>query len=246
MEKMNNKTILLTGASGGLGKAILSYFADHDYKWILQANTRAEQLKDWIKNNIPNLKFELIATGLENEEAVKNLFNKGETAMGPVQVLINNAGINLSAPAHKMTLSDWNQVLYTNLSLPFLLSKYAVESMRKLGTGRIIHISSVVGFTSVQGTAAYAASKAGLAGLTKAQAIDFLKFNITVNSIAPGYMDAGMIEQVPIMVLDQIKQKIPGKELGNPSNIASAIEWLMQDSAAYTTGQTLHINGGLY
>ncbi len=243
---MNKKTILLTGASGGLGKAILQYFAKDAHRWILQAHKRSDELKDWISENTPQLDYCIISTALETEEEVHSLFLQGEAQMGPVQVLINNAGINLSAPAHRLELTDWQKVIHTNLTIPFLTSQYAVASMRNFDYGRIIHIASVVGFTSVQGTAAYAASKAGLAGLTKAQAIDFQKFNITVNSIAPGYMQAGMIEQVPELVLEQIKQKIPGKSLGNPENIAAAIEWLMQESTSYTTGQTIHINGGLY
>ena len=246
MEANTSPTLLLTGASGGLGKSILEYFADKNYQWILQANHNAAGLNEWIAIHCPQLKHCIVQTPLENPEHVAKLFEEGEAQMGKVWALINNAGINISAPAHKMTLEDWHRVLNINLTFPFLLSQRAVESMRVIGSGRIIHISSVVGHTSVMGTAAYAASKAGLTGLCKAQAADFQKFKITSNCIAPGYMQAGMIAQVPEMVLESIKDKIPGKQLGNPKNIASAIEWLLQEHADYTTGQSLHINGGLY
>ncbi len=241
---MKEKIVLITGASGGLGKEMIPVLLEKGYTLALQADSRAEELKKHIadKNWTNCAVFE---SALEDELSCMKLLERIETEMGKISYLVNNAGINRSASSHKLAASDWNAVINLNLTIPFLLSKLLAKQMIENGFGRIVHISSVVGKIPVGGTAAYAASKAGLMGLARAQSADWAKHGITVNCIAPGYLDKGMIEQVPEKMIEQLKETIPAKTLGEAKGLAVMIAYLFSEDAAYVNGQTIGINGGL-
>lgn len=241
---MKEKIVLITGASGGLGKAMIPILIEKGFTLALQADSRAVELKAFLADNgLTNCA--VFESSLDDELACMKLVDRVEAELGKISFLVNNAGINRTASSHKLAASDWNAVLNLNLTIPFLLSKIVSKQMIEDGFGRIVHISSVVGTIPVAGTAAYAASKAGLMGLARAQSADWAKYGITVNCIAPGYLDKGMIEQVPEKMIEQLKEKIPARTLGDAKGLASMIAYLFSDEAAYVNGQTIGMNGGL-
>lgn len=242
--KMEKRVVLITGASGGLGKAIIPVLHEKGYFLALQADTRTEDLRSYIDQlNLNNCTVYQIR--LSDERSCNELVQNVLKDHGSISYLLNNAGINRSASAHKLSVDNWNDVIQLNLTIPFMLSQLVSLGMIETGFGRIVHISSVVGKIPVAGTAAYAASKAGLMGLARAQAADWAKFGITVNCVAPGYLDKGMIEQVPERMLDQLKESIPARKLGDAAGLGSLVAYLFSDEANYVNGQTIGMNGGL-
>ncbi|GCD77594.1 beta-ketoacyl-ACP reductase [Thermaurantimonas aggregans] len=234
------KNLLLTGASGGIGRAIIPVLAEAGYKLYLQANRQAEALMEFIDEK--KIDAVVVRLSLRTADDVRALRKK---IADPIHVLVANAGISRSAPAHKMKERDWQETLDVNLSVPFYLAQSFFSDMRAAGFGRVIFVSSVVGSTMVRGTAAYAASKAGLMGLARALAADWAAFGITANCIAPGYMDAGMIEQIPENILPYFRDKSVQGRLGPADEIGYAIAYLASEKSSFVTGQTLHINGGI-
>lgn len=231
------KTILIMGSSGGLGQAMAKYFSERDFNLALHYNQN--ETKGDFKNG---KKYQADIT---NEKEVKNLIEKVIEDFGQLHAVINNAGISKSEITWKTEAENWNNTLAVNLSGPFYVAKYALPYMRQNNFGRLIFISSIVAQTGFVGTSAYAASKAGLLGLTKSIAKEVANKNITVNAIAPGYFNAGMINDVSDDLQENLKQQIPTGKLGAPIEIAALIEHLISDNASYITGQTLSINGGL-
>ena len=166
--------------------------------------------------------------------------------MGSVEVLVNNAGIPYSGLSWKQSLESWQEIFSVNTTAAWMLSKHCIPQMRTYEKGRIIYISSVVAHRPLAGTSAYAASKAALEGLTRAQAVELAHFNITVNCIAPGYFDAGMIHSVDEPQQEKIINATPASRLGRADELAAATLYLCSEEASFTTGQIIHINGGLY
>lgn len=235
---MDKKVVLLTGASGGLGSELAKLFASK-VQLILQYNSRPI---DWSTSE----DVLCVKADLTKETDVQSLVEQGVAKFGRIDVLINNAGVSESAVSWKTEFESWKRTMAVNLDAPFLMTKYVIPHMRAKQTGRIINISSVVATSGVVGTSAYAASKAGLLGLTKTLSKELAGFGITVNALALGYFDRGMIEDVPENQLEQLKKEVPMKRLGSPKEIYKTIEWLMTDEGGYVTGQTVHLNGGLY
>ena len=235
---MEKKVILLTGASGALGTKIAQYFESQGHFLVLQYNQHP------ILNANPNVLP--IACDLTNPDALKSLVEKSMERFGRIDVLINNAGISKSNVAWKTTAEEWQQTIDVNLNAPFFLTQAVIPSMRTLSFGRIINITSVVAQTGFIGTSAYSASKAGLIGLTKTLSKELAKFKITVNALALGYFNTGMIDDVPQEVQDQLLKQVPMNALGNPETLAKTIEFLLTDEAEFITGQTINLNGGLY
>ena len=235
---MEKKVIVLTGASGALGKHIAKYLENQGHFLVLQYNHNS------IKNSNPNVLT--VACDLTNTESLKSLVDKTMERFGRIDVLINNAGISKSNISWKTTAEEWNQTMAINLNAPFFLSQAVIPSMRSNSFGRIINITSVVAQTGFAGTSAYAASKAGLIGLTKTLSKELAKFQISVNAIALGYFNAGMIDDVPVEVQNELLKQVPMNTLGNPEILAKTIEFLISDEAGFVTGQTLNLNGGMY
>lgn len=236
---MEKKVILITGASGGMGS--------HFTNWFKQQNVNLALHYFEAKNTMEaSDSIAYFQADLTNEVEVNRMIEAVISRFGRIDVLINNAGISKSAMSWKTTLEDWNATLAVNLTAPFLVSKACVPAMRHAKVGRIINITSVVGQAGQIGTAAYAASKAGLIGLTKTMAKELATNNITVNALALGYFSTGMIADVPQEQQNQIIESIPLKKLGDPAAVCKTVEWLISDEAGYVTGQVIELNGGLH
>ena len=241
------KTVLLTGASGGLGKYIALALGNAGYAIALHYHTGkaaitklARQLEE------AGISHEIYAADVTSETEVQAMVAKVEKDHGSIGVLINNAGISIDGMVHKMSLEHWNKSIAVNLTGPFLCIKHVFPQMKKNGFGRIINMSSVVAFNGVAGTSAYASSKAGLSGLTKTVSKEGAPFNITMNSLALGYFDAGMLNQVSADMQAKILGSIPAGKFGHPDAITNCILHLCEDDSSYLTGQTIHINGGMF
>ena len=235
---MEKKVILITGATGGLGSAMVKHFEKQDVRLAL--HTFQQEPFDvscehaWFK------------AGLRDENQVKNLISSILANFGKVDVLINNAGISKNGMSWKLTSVDFNEVMAVNLTAPFLLCQGLIPGMRANNFGRIINVSSVVAQTGVPGTVAYAASKAGILGLTKTVAKELANHSITCNALALGYFDQGMISEVSPEMQQQIISQIPKNRLGGVETILTTIDWLLKDESDYVTGQTISLNGGLF
>jgi len=246
MFQLTGQTALITGASGGIGGAIARAFHAQGAT-IAISGTREDALQA--------LATELKATGsnpihvipcnLSDSNAVEALFPKAEELMGKVDILVNNAGITRDGLAIRMNDEDWAQVLDVNLTSSFRLCRAALKAMMKRRNGRIINISSVVGVTGNSGQANYATTKAGLIGLSKSLAQEVASRGITVNCIAPGFITSSMTGVLPDTVKEKILASVPQGRMGSPEEIAAGAVYLASTEAAYVTGQTLHINGGM-
>jgi len=232
------KTILIIGSSGGLGKELTNYFAERGYRLALH----------YFKNE-PDCKFgdyKKYKADITDESQVEKMIAEVLLDFNKIDAVINNAGVSKSELSWKVQTENWDQSIAVNLSGPFFIAKHILPHMRLNNYGRIIFMSSIVAQTGFVGTSAYAASKAGLIGLTKTMAKEVAQKGITVNTIAPGYFNAGMINDVNTELQEELKKQIPVGELGKPSEIAALIEYLISDQATYITGQTIGINGGLF
>lgn len=233
------KVILITGASGGMGNAISDHFINDGVKLALHYNTNSPMLPE--SEHVAHFQADLT-----KESEIESLVLKVIDHFGRIDVLINNAGVSQSAISWKMDTSIWNETMAVNLDAPFLLSKGVIPYMREQKFGRIINISSVVAQTGFIGTAAYAASKAGIIGLTKTLAKELVGSGITVNALALGYFNVGMIEDVPDDLREEVIASVPAKKLGDPITVYKTIQYLLEDASGFVTGQTINLNGGLY
>ncbi len=232
------KTILIIGSSGGLGQYLSRYFAEKGYNLALH-----------YFNNKPSEEFDNsrhYKADITIEKDIERMIAEVIADFGVIDAVINNAGISKNGMSWKTSHDDWNDSLAVNLTGPFLITKHVLPYMRNENKGRIIFMSSVVAETGFIGTSAYAASKAGLLGLTKTLAKEVANKGITVNSIALGYFNAGMINDVPMEMQEELKKQIPVGELGNPQELGALIDYIISDKTTYLTGQTINLNGGLY
>jgi NAD(P)-dependent dehydrogenase (short-subunit alcohol dehydrogenase family) len=244
---MRKKTALLIGASGGLGIHLTKGLAEAGYNLALHYNSSADkisQTSDAIRAF--DIKHNEYKADITNEIETEKMFADVKSDFGGVDVLINNAGISINAMCWKMKKEDWNKVLAVNLTGPFLCTKHALPFMKENNWGRVIYISSVVSQIGVAGTSAYAATKAGLAGLCKTVSKEVIKNGITANVVSLGYFEAGLLYQIPEEIRNQIKESIPMKEFGSPKEVIECILYLCSDNSSYITGQTINLNGGLY
>lgn len=235
---MAKKTILIIGSSGGLGSSILSSFDETKYNLALH----------YFSNPFPiqSENYKSYKADITQESEVEKLIRDVVNDFGSVDIVLNNAGVTISEMSWKTNLSNWDKTIAINLTGPFLVTKHVLPHMRKNGFGRIIFMSSIVAQTGFVGASAYAASKAGLFGLAKTISKEVANKGVTANSIALGYFNAGMIEDVPQDMQDQLKQAIPVSSLGKPEELAELIQYIISEKASYLTGQTINLNGGLY
>lgn len=241
------KITVVTGGSRGIGRAIclrLAAMGSLVYVNYVSRSAAAEETTALIRQ--AGGKAEILSFDVADVTAVQDAFKKVISEAGSVDILINNAGITRDGLMARMKETDWDAVLDTNLKGAFLCAKAASREMMKKKWGRIVNISSVSGFSGNPGQVNYSAAKAGLIGLTKAMAREYASRNITVNSVAPGYIETEMTAQLSDDVQEQIKKEIPLASLGKPEDVAGAVAYLVSDDGRYVTGQTLHVNGGLY
>ena len=243
MFDLTGKVALVTGASGGIGGAIAKALHGQGATVIL-SGTRQGAL-DAVKAELGSRAFTVIAN-LSDTASVEALPKAAEEAAGAsIDILVNNAGITKDNLFMRMKDEEWDQVLAVNLTAAFRLSRAVLRGMMKNRWGRIIQITSVVGATGNPGQGNYAAAKAGLVGMTKSLASEVASRNITVNAIAPGFIQTAMTEVLTDAQKEMIAQRIPAGRMGIPTEIAAAAVYLASEEAAYVTGQTVHVNGGM-
>jgi acetoacetyl-CoA reductase len=236
------RVAVVTGGTRGIGAAISEAFHKAGYKVAAtyQGNDKAAE-EFSAKTGIATFKFD-VGDFASCQEGIAKI----QTSLGPIDVLINNAGITRDAFLHKMTAQQWRDVIATNLDSVFNMSRLVVEGMRERNFGRIVNISSINGQTGQIGQTNYSAAKAGIIGFTKALALEVANKGVTVNAVAPGYIDTDMVRAVPPEVLEKIVAKIPVKRLGKAEEIASMVLFLSADEAGFTTGATFTLNGAQY
>lgn len=244
----NNKVLLVTGGMGDIATAIIQeVIEDYGIVVALDINDIAHS-KEWLKKFKTNGKHKIIYRQMDvtNFDECHVVISELIKEYARIDALINNAGITRDAVFHKMTLSQWNEVLRVNLDGMFNVTRNAVEIMREQQFGRIINISSVNGQKGQFSQANYAASKAGVYGFTKSLAQELISKNVTVNSISPGYVNTHLMEDIRPDILENIINLIPAKRLAEPSEVAWAVRFLLNERSQYITGANLNINGGLY
>jgi len=243
MFDLTGKTALVTGASGGIGGAIAKALHGQGAKVVL-SGTRAQALEA-VRAELGANAF-IATANLSDIASVEALPNAAEDAAGSgIDILVNNAGITKDNLFLRMKDEEWDQVIAVNLTAAFRLSRSVLRGMMKKRWGRIIQISSVVGATGNPGQANYAAAKAGLVGMTKSLAAEVASRNITVNAVAPGFIQTAMTDGLTEQQKEMIRQRIPAGRMGCPAEIAAAVAYLASEEAAYVTGETIHINGGM-
>ena len=216
MINFKNKKILITGASGGIGQELVKKFV--------------------------SLGGSVIGSGTKIEKFVDDVFLE----LGGLDILINNAGINVDNLSLRMKEEEWKKVIDVNLTSTFLLTKHAIKKMLKNKFGRVVNITSVVGHTGNLGQSNYAASKAGVIGMSKSLAIEYAKKNITINCVSPGFIISDMTTNIAEKVKIHLISRIPMGKLGTGEDVSNCVAFLSSDQASYVTGETLHVNGGMY
>lgn len=243
---MSNRTALITGASRGIGRACALALADAGVRVALAARnqTQLEELAAEIRAQ--GHEAFPVAMDLSSADSVKEAIGKVAKEFGRIDILVNNAGITKDNLALRMKKEDWDLVIATNLTGAFLAIQSVLQGMMRERWGRIINISSVVGETGNAGQANYVASKAGLIGLTKALAQEMGSRNITINAVAPGFIETDMTHSLSEELKEKMLANIPLKRMGRVEEVAAAVKFLAGDDAAYITGHVLDVNGGIY
>ncbi|MFN3921119.1 MAG: 3-oxoacyl-[acyl-carrier-protein] reductase [Caldimicrobium sp.] len=244
---LEGKRALITGASRGIGRAIAFEFAKAGAEVIINYRSSKDSAEE-LAREIEKMgrSVYLAPFDVSNAKEVKEALKELEERIGVIHILVNNAGITRDGLLLRMKEEDWEAVLRTNLFSAFYVTQAVLPMMLKARWGRIINISSVVAFTGNPGQTNYASAKAGLIGFTKALALEVAGRNITVNAIAPGYIETDMTEKLPEKVKDAFLQEIPLKRAGLPEEVAYLALFLASEQASYITGSVFHINGGLY
>ena len=242
MFDLNEKVVLVTGASRGIGKAIASQLKALGATVIGTATSEqgAERISEYLGEGCGQV------LNVTDDASINTLFDTIKTNFGGVDILVNNAGITRDNLFMRMKDEEWDDIMDTNLSSVFKISKAVMRPMMKKRNGRIINIGSVVGTMGNAGQVNYATAKAGLIGFTKSLAREVASRGITVNTVAPGFIDTDMTQTLTDEQKEGIFSQVPANRLGKPEEIASAVAFLASDAAAYITGETLHVNGGIY
>ena len=234
------RVAIVTGGTRGIGRAICEKLQDAGFTVIANYagnDAAAEQLK--ADTGIQSYKWDV-----GDHEACLDGCARVAAEVGPIDVVVNNAGITRDGTLHKMSYDDWHEVMRINLGGCFSMAKACFPGMRERGWGRIVNIGSINGQAGQYGQVNYAAAKSGIHGFTKALAQEGAKFGVTVNAIAPGYIDTDMVAAVPEPVLEKIVAKIPVGRLGQANEIARGVAFLCSENASFVTGSTMSINGG--
>ncbi len=246
-DMLKGKVALVTGASRGIGKAIALGLAENGAAVAVNyssSESSALEVAEIIRKN--GGKAEIFKARVNEEAEVEEMFSAVEKKLGPVDILVNNAGITKDNLLMRMKTEEWDMVIDVNLKGVFLCTRRAVKGMMKNRYGKIINISSVVGFSGNAGQFNYSATKAGVIGMTKSAALECASRGIRVNAVAPGFIETDMTASISDDMKAAYMEKIPLKSLGKPEDIANAVIYLASPLSDYMTGQTLHLNGGMY
>jgi 3-oxoacyl-[acyl-carrier protein] reductase len=242
MINFKNKKVLITGATGGIGSALVKKFLSLD-AIVLATGTNDEKLNK-LKSDFPNintLRFD-ISDHSKIEEFIENVSSQ----LTGLDILINNAGITKDNLSLRMKNDEWQKVIDINLSSTFYLCKYGIKKMLKNKYGRVVNITSIVGHTGNLGQTNYAASKAGIVAMSKSLAIEYAKKNITVNCVSPGFIQSNMTDKIAEDIKVALTSRIPMSRLGTGDDVSNTVAFLSSDTASYITGETIHVNGGMY
>ena len=242
MINFKGKKILITGATGGIGNALVKKFLSLEGT-VLATGTNTEKL-DALKKEFPNinvLKFD-ISQHSKIEEFIENVSSQ----LVGLDILVNNAGITMDNLSLRMKDEEWNKVIDINLSSTFYLCKHAIKKMLKNKYGRIVNITSIVGHTGNLGQSNYSASKAGMVAMSKSLAIEYAKKNITINCVSPGFIQSNMTDKIVESIKAVLTSRIPMSKLGTGEDVSNTVAFLSSDAASYITGETIHVNGGMY
>lgn len=242
MFQLSGKTALITGASGGIGSAIAKNLSQQGAHVVLHGTRagRLEELASEIGSNVS-----VVTANLSDRGAVGGLVAEAAKATGAIDILVNNAGITRDNLFMRMKDEEWDDVLEVNLTSSMLLCRSAIRAMMKARWGRIISISSIVGVTGNPGQTNYAASKAGMIGFSKSLAAEVASRGITVNIVAPGFIETPMTDELTDEQKQKLLANVPAGRLGSSQEVAAAVSFLASEEAAYMTGSTLHVNGGM-
>ncbi len=242
MSNLKDKKVIITGGSRGIGLSILKEFYKIDSK-ILVIGSNYQNLEK-IKKDFPKIKIEQL--DLKDLNKLKESFPKFIDELGGIDILVNNAGITKDNLTLRMKEEEWNDVINVNLNSVFLTCQYAIKSMIKNKSGSIVNITSVVGHTGNAGQANYTASKAGVVAMTKSLAKEYAKKNIRLNCVSPGFIETDMTNELKEEYKVELMKNIPINRLGSGEDIAKAVVFLALDDSSYITGETIHVNGGMY
>jgi acetoacetyl-CoA reductase len=243
---MAQRIALITGGMGGLGESISTKMVDAGFKVVVTHSPGNKNAAAWVADyKSKGYAFAAYGVDVADYSSCADCVAKAQGEVGPIDILINNAGITRDMTFRKMTKADWDMVIRTNLDSAFNMAKQVCDGMVERGWGRIVNVSSVNGSKGAFGQTNYAAAKAGMHGFTKALALEVAKKGVTVNTISPGYIGTKMVMAIPKEVLDsKILPQIPIGRLGKPEEIAGLIIYLCSDEAAFVTGANIAINGG--
>ena len=242
MISFKNKNVLITGATGGIGNELVKKFITLGAN-VLATGTKSEKL-DTIKKKYPDIRIKKF--DISEHPRIEEFIDNVVLELGGLDVLVNNAGINMDNLSIRMKDEEWIKVINVNLSSTFLLSKHSIRKMLKSKFGRIVNITSVVGHTGNLGQSNYAASKAGIIGMSKSLAAEYAKKNITVNCVSPGFIVSDMTKNIAEKIKLYLTSKIPMGKLGTGEDVSNCVAFLSSDQASYITGETIHVNGGMY
>ena len=242
MINFKDKKILITGATGGIGKALVKKFLSLDGN-VLATGTKIEKL-DALKKEFP--KINILKFDISDHSKIEEFIENVSSQLTGLDVLVNNAGINMDNLSLRMKDEEWKKVIDINLGSTFFLCKYGIKKMLKNKYGRIVNITSIVGHTGNLGQSNYAASKAAIIAMSKSLAIEYAKKNITINCVSPGFIQSKMTDNIVESIKAVLTSRIPMSKLGTGEDVSNTVAFISSDAASYITGETIHVNGGMY
>jgi len=242
MINFKDKKILITGATGGIGNALVKKFIS--LEGTVLATGRSTEKLDKLKSEFPNIS--ILKFDISNHTNIEGFIENVSSQLTGLDVLVNNAGITMDNLSLRMKNEEWQRVIDINLGSTFYLCKYAIKKMLKNKYGRIVNITSIVGHTGNVGQSNYAASKAGIVAMSKSLAIEYAKKNITINCVSPGFIQSNMTDKIAESFKAVLTSKIPMAKLGSGEDVSNTVAFLSSDAASYITGETIHVNGGMY
>jgi len=242
MINFKDKKILITGATGGIGNALVKKFVSLEGN-VLATGTKTEKLNA-LKKEFPNIN--ILKFDISDHSKIEEFIENTSSQLAGLDVLVNNAGITMDNLSLRMKDEEWKKVIDINLSSTFYLCKHAIKKMLKNKYGRIVNITSIVGHTGNLGQANYSASKAGMVAMSKSLAIEYAKKNITINCVSPGFIQSKMTDKIVESIKAVLTSRIPMSKLGTGEDVSNTVAFLSSDAASYITGETIHVNGGMY
>tara|TARA_Y100000816_G_scaffold292559_1_gene288613 strand:- start:2762 stop:3496 length:735 start_codon:yes stop_codon:yes gene_type:complete len=242
MISLKNKKVLITGSTGGIGYSLVKKFVSLDAN-VLATGTNIEKLEN-LKKEYPNIT--ILKFDISQHDKIEEFIDNVNSQLSGIDILVNNAGITLDNLSLRMKSDEWKKVIDINLTSTFYLCKHSIKKMLKNKYGRIVNITSIVGHTGNLGQSNYSASKAAIVAMSKSLAIEYAKKNITINCVSPGFIQSKMTDKIVESIKAVLTSRIPMSKLGTGEDVSNCVAFLSSDAASYITGETIHVNGGMY